>query len=371
MKAQIFRLFAFLGGFGVLLLNPVNLGGQSQPAGAVVEEIIARVNNQIITLSDYQKASAQLQHDVTNECPKCAQATLAIEYQEHLKNLLRDMIDQQLLVARGKDMNLNVDTDLIKQLDQVRKQNNLASIEDLQKAVEGEGISWEDYKQKLRDTLLTQAVVRQEVSGHMDIGSAEVKQYYDAHKQDFNRPEEVDLQEILLTTNGLSPEEISAVQTKAEDLHNRVAKGDDFAEVAKRYSQGTTSKDGGPLGTFERGQLDPRIEDAVFKLDSGQVTDVMQTQTGFEILKVQHHYQAGLQPLEKVETEVTNKIFEEKMQPALRDYLARLREESYVIIRPGYADTAAVPGASGIEEVAPTPDTVSKKKKNRLPKASS
>ncbi|MFZ3201832.1 MAG: peptidylprolyl isomerase [Candidatus Acidiferrales bacterium] len=363
MKVQICRLFARLGACGVLLLVPVYLAGQS----TVVEEIVARVNNQIITLTDYQKASADLQHDVAQECPKCPQATLDAEYKDRQKNLLRDMIDQQLLVARGKDMDINVETDLIKQLDDVRKRNNLATIEDLEKAVEGEGISWEDYKQKMRDTLLTQAVIRQEVSGHMEIGSDEIKQYYDAHKQDFVRPEEVNLLEIFLTTQGLSPEETAAVQTKADGLHARVVKGEDFGGLAKRYSDGSTAKDGGPLGTFERGQLDPKIEDAVFKMDTGQVTDVIQTQTGFEILKVENHYQAGLQPLDKVNSEITNKIYEAKMEPALREYLAQLREESYVTVRPGFTDTAAVPGATVIQEVAPTPDTTGKKKKKTLP----
>ncbi len=121
-------------------------------------------------------------------------------------------------------------------------------MEDLEKAVEGEGIPWEDYKHKMRDSLLTQEVIRQEVAGHMDIGTDEVKKYYDAHKQEFNRPEQVDLREIFLSTDGKSPEEIAAVQTKADDLHNRVVKGEDFSEMAKRYSEGTTAKDGGDLG---------------------------------------------------------------------------------------------------------------------------
>ena len=367
MKAPIFRFMACVGGWVLLLVLPAHLRAQTQGSGTVVEEIVARVNNQIITLSDYQKAGMQLQHDVSQECPKCPQATLDAEYQDRQKDLLRDMIDQQLLIARGLDMKINVETDLVKQLDDVRKRNNLASIEDLEKAVEGEGIPWEDYKQKVRDGLLTQAVIRQEVSSHMDIGSDEIKKYYEAHKQDFNRPEQVDLQEIFLTTDGMNPEEISAVQTRAEDIHNRLVRGEDFTGLAKRYSQGTTGKDGGPLGTFQRGQLDPKIEDAVFKMQAGQVSDVIQTQTGFEILKVQNHYEAGLQPMEKVETEISNKIYEGKMQPALRQYLAQLREESYVKVRPGYTDSAAVAGATSIEEVAPTPDSASKKKKKRLP----
>jgi len=237
--------------------------------------------------------------------------------------------------------------------------------------VEGQGIAWEDYKTQISNGLLSQKVIQQEVGSRLDIGQDEVKQYYDAHKDEFNRPEQVDLGEIFLGTEGKSPEEIAAIRIKTEDLHNRLVKGEDFTELAKRYSEGSTAKEGGDLGTFERGQLSPQLEDVVFKLQKGQVTDVIQTKTGFEILKVLNHYDAGLQPLDKVDSEITNKLYTQKMQPALRDYLAQLREESYVMVKPGYTDSAAVAGATVIEEVPPTPDaTQKKKKKPSAPKAS-
>jgi len=194
-----------------------------------------------------------------------------------------------------------------------------------------------------------------------------VRQFYEAHKEQFNRPEEVALAEIFLSTEGKSPEEIAAVRTRAEDLRNRVVKGEDFAELAKRYSGGSTAQQAGELGVFERGQLAKQLEDAVFPMEKGQITEVIQTKTGFEILKVLDHYQAGLQPLDKVEGEITNHLYREKMEPALRSYLAQLREESYVMVKPGYTDTAAVPGGTVIQEVAPTPDAPNKQNKKKLP----
>lgn len=99
----------------------------------------------------------------------------------------------------------------------------------------------------------------------------------------------------------------------------------------------------------------------VFKLDRNQTTDVIQTKTGFEILQVREHYAAGLQPEEKVDTEINNKLYDEKMKPALREYLDMLRTDSYVEIKPGYVDTAEVAGAA-IDEVSPEDDTTAKKK---------
>ena len=159
----------------------------------VVEEIVARVDNEMITLSDYQKADASLHEEVTQHCQGCTPEKIQDDYKEQQKNLLRDLIDQQLLISRAKDMSLNVETDLIKRLDDVRKQNNLTSLEDLQKAVESCGIAWEDYKTQMRNSLLSQEVIRREVGSRMDIGSDEVKKYYDAHTEEFNRPEQVRL----------------------------------------------------------------------------------------------------------------------------------------------------------------------------------
>jgi peptidyl-prolyl cis-trans isomerase SurA len=353
---------------GLALGSPALRAQTTATKGTIVEEIVARVNNDIITLSDYQKAETALRSEIAHDCPNCTTERLSTAYTERHKDLLRDLIDQQLLIQRGKDEGLSVESDVIKRLDEVRKQNNLPTLDDLEKAVEGEGLSWEDYKAQIRNSLLTQEVVRHEMGSRIIIGSDEVKKYYDEHPQEFNRPEQVVLQEIFLSTEKKTPEEMAAIERKIEDYRNRILKGEDFGEIAKRYSEGGTAKQGGDLGIFERGQLSKQLEEAVFILNRGGITDVIQTKTGFEVLKVVEHYQAGLQPLNKVEGEIQNKIYFQRMQPAMREYLAQLREESYVMVRPGYTDTATVPGASIIQEVAPTPDTPQRNGKKKLSK---
>jgi peptidyl-prolyl cis-trans isomerase SurA len=368
MKNRNFGSVWIISGALVVSAALVPSGTRAQTKPLVVEEIIARVNNDVIAMSDYQKAEEQLREEVAHDCQGCPQEKLFAEFKEQQKDLLRGLIDQSLMVQRAKDMGVSVESDVIKRLDDVRKQNGLASLEDLEKAVEGSGLAWEDYKTTIRNGLLTQEVVRREVGSHINIGNDEVKQYYDAHSQEFTRPEQVVLSEIFLSTEGKSPEEIESVQKKAEDLRNRVMKGDDFNEIAKRYSEGSTAKDGGDLGTFKQSELAPQLEEVVFKMEKGQITDVIQTKTGFEVLKVENHYQAGLQPQAKVENEIMNRLYMQKMQPQMRDYLGTLRTESYVMVKPGYTDTAAVAGASVIQEAQPTPDVAAKKKeKKKLP----
>ena len=329
-----------------LLAAPLPPSVLAQAKPAADPEIVARVNNDVITLSDYQKAEQQLRDEVAHDCQGCPQDRIDAQFKEQQKDLLRGMIDQSLMVQRAKDMGISVESDLAKRLDEVRQQNGLATLDDLKKGVEASGLTWEDYKTTIRNGLLQKELVRREVGSHVDISSDEVKQYYEAHPQQFTLPERVVLSEISLSTDGKSPEEFAAVRSKAEGLRSSVLNGDDFNQVARLYSQGSTAKEGGGLGTFKRGELSPQLEGAVFQMSKGQISDVIQTRTGFEILKVEDHLQAELQPMDKVEPDIRNAIHAQKMQPLMRDYLAELREQSYIIVKPGYRDSALLSGAN-------------------------
>lgn len=327
----------------VALLPP---GVRAQTKPATDADIVARVNDDVITLADYQKAEQELRNEAAHDCQGCPQDQIDAKFKDQQKDLLRNMIDQSLIVQRAKDMGISVESDLKKRLDEVRQQNGLATLDDLQKGVEASGLSWEAYKTTIRNGLLQKELVRREVSSQVDISADEVKQYYEAHQQEFALPERVVLSEISLSTEGKSPDEFPAVRSKVEGLRTSVVNGDDFNEVARRYSQGSTAKDGGDLGTFKKGDLSPQIEAIVFQMSKGQISDVIQTRTGFEILKVEDHLPAEVQPMEKVERDIRDTIHAQKMQPRLRDYLAELREQSYVIVKPGYRDSAALLGAS-------------------------
>ena len=342
------------------------LKGATEPvdpnAGKTIEEIIARVNNEIITLTEYEKAKETAADDAKQECQgRCTPEQLQANVEDRQKNALRDLIDQSLLVQRGKDMGISVEADVIKQLDQIRIQNKLGSMEDLEKAVTSEQMNWEDFKNNIRNHILTQKVIGQEVGSHINITDDEVQKYYDAHKADFVRPEQVALREIQVNTQGKGADELPALKKKAETALKRVQDGEDFGEIAKRYSDSSTKDQGGYLGTYKRGELAKELEDKVFAMKRNQLTDVLETKQGFLILQVLEHYDEGQQSLDKVRNEITEKLYSARMEPAMRDYLKTLREQSYVIIKPGYQDIAGE-GGSEIQEVSATPE-VNKQKK--------
>jgi peptidyl-prolyl cis-trans isomerase SurA len=327
-----------------------------------VEEIIARVNNEIITRSELDKARVAAEEDAKQECQgKCTPEQLRADIEDRQKNTLRDLIDQSLLVQRGKDMGLNVEPEVIKRLDQLRQQNKIDSMEDLEKAVTAQGSNWEDFKNNIRNGILTQRVIGSEVGSHITVGKGEVEKYYNEHKKDFVRPEQVALREIEVSTEGKKDEELPELKKKAETALKRVKDGEDFGGIAKRFSDSSTAKQGGFLGVYKRGELSKALEDIVFKMKKNDLTDVMDTKQGYLVLQVLERYEEGEQPLAKVENEITDHLYSERMEPAMRNYLKTLREQSYVVIKPGYQEIAGG-GNSEIQEVSATPEASKSKK---------
>ncbi len=327
-------------------------------ADTVVEEIIARVNNSVITRSDLQRAHEQL----VTELREKGQGEQDLTKRE--KDLLRDLIDQQLLIQKAADLGITGDTDLIKRLDEIRKSMNLDSLEDLEKAAQQQGVSYEDFKQNLKNSILTQAVIGREVGSKMHITQEEMRQFYEEHKKELERPEQVRLSEILISTEKPATEKqgeekkegeqsqpaepdpavLAAAEKKAQDALAEIKKGAKFEDVARKSSQGPTAAQGGDLGYFRRGMLAKELETRTFdQMKAGEVSDVIRTKQGFIVLKVTEHTQAGIPPFKEVEGQVQEAIYMRRLQPALREYLTKLREDAFIDIKPGYVDTGASP----------------------------
>ena len=311
-------------------------------ADTVVEEIVARVNNQIITRSEYQRNLDDLKTEVQQQDPSNADKLV----KEGEKDVLRGLIDQQLLLEKGKDLGITADTELIKKLDDMRKQMKLDSMEELQKAAEAQGVSYEDFKQNIRNQLITQQVIGQEVGRRLNITKDEEQEFYDKHKDELAQPEQVKLSEILVSTDkGPSDEQarLTAAKAKADDLLAQIRKGANFDDVAKKNSDGPTAAQGGDLGYFKRGTLAKQIEDVTFGLKAGSVSDVIRTKQGFVILKVADHQRAGIPPMNDIEPKIQDALYMQKLQPALRAYLTKLREDAYIKIADGYVDSGRSP----------------------------
>ena len=332
MTRMLVALIAFA------LASPVAL-----TADTVIEEIIARVNNQIITRSDYLREQDQIKQEVQNSTQDPARAQqLTAEGQ---KDVLRGLIDKQLLLEKGKDLGIGAESELIKRLDDMRKQMKLDTMEDLEKAAESQGVSFEDFKQNLRTEIITQQVIQKEVGSRINISKQEEQRFYDQHRSELARPEAVKLSEILISTESANNDEakIDEAKAKAEDLLKQIRGGASFADIAKKSSQGPSAADGGDLGYFERGKLAKQLEDLTFAMKKNQVSDVIRTKQGFVILMVSDHITPGIPSLAEIEPRLQEAVYMQKLQPALREYLTKLREDAYIDVKPPYVDTGESP----------------------------
>jgi len=340
-------------------------------SGQTVEEIITHVNNQIITRSEFERSKDQLRDEIKQQNVKDPDAA----YADREKDILRDLVDQQLLLDKGKDLGITGDTELIKKLDQMRKDMKLETLEDLEKEATKQGVSWEDFKQNMRNQIITQKVIGEEVSAHLSVTKEEEQKFYDDHKSEMEAPEAIRLSEILVAPKIASapappatpaaadsnapaaatpPAQpsvddaarqaadaaaLSAAEAKANDLLKQIRGGASFEDIAKKSSDGPSAADGGALGIFKRGQLAKELEDRTFAMKSGDVTDVIRTKQGYVILKVDEHQMAGIPPMKDVLHRIQDALYYEKLQPALRVYLTKLREEAYIQYADGYIDT--------------------------------
>src|SRR5229473_3373617 len=337
-------------------------------ADTVVEEIIARVNNQIVSRSEYLRSREQLKQELQQQ--DAAQADKVFTVKQ--KDVLRDLIDQQLLLDKGKDLGITADTELIKRLDEMRKDMHMDSMEDLEKAATSQGISYEDFKQNLKNQIITQQVISREVGSRMNVSKEELQQFYDEHKGQMEQPEQIRLSELLIAERkdkappADEQQELAAARAKADDLLGQIRKGAAFDEIAKKNSDGPTAAQGGDLGYFKRNTLAKELEDKTFAMKPGEVSEVIQTKQGFVILKVTEHQQAGVPPLSAIEPKVQEAIYMQKLQPALRAYLQKLREDAYIKVADGYVDTGASPNQTApIETTAKESGAKELKKKKK------
>jgi peptidyl-prolyl cis-trans isomerase SurA len=332
---------------------------QSPFGGTVVEDVVAQVNDQIITRSDYERAEQDLEQRARqqNMSPQ--------EVEAERRDLLRDLVDQQLLLSKGKELGITGETELIRELNDIRKQNHLDTMEDLQKAAESQGVNYEDFKENIRNRIITQQVIRDEVGRHLNITPADVQHYYDQHNDEFNKPETVTLSEILVPDAATAPADGSddPAKAKIDAIEAKLKAGGDFDAIAKDPATGSTAPQGGDLGVFGRDKLPKVIEDQTFSLKAGQFTEPIRTRQGYIILKVTDHTPGGQLTLKDVEPQVEDALAQERVQPAVRAYLAQARQEAYIDYKPGYVDTAAVVNPGKPVYSAYVPPAPKKKKK--------
>ncbi len=339
----------------------------------ILEEIIAKVNGDIVLRSEYDASIRELRAEIDRD-KQLADEQKAQQLKQREPNSLRNLIDNRLLIQRAKDLNINVEAQVLRQRDEIMRQYKIKTIDEFENWImEETGQPAEDLLDRMRNNFLSQSVMGQEVGSRIVIPRTDIEAYYEEHKEEFVRSEGIHLLEIFISTEAKTGAELEAAKKKAADVHKRVQRGEPFREMAKRHSENEqTAAAGGDIGIWQRGQLRKEIEDVVFAANKGFISDLIESGNGLLILRVEDKFREGQATLEEAQEEIRNQLAGPKFEPAVREYMTKLRQDAYIEIRPGYMDTAAAAGKdtswsdpAKLMPVTTTREEVLRKKKKR------
>jgi parvulin-like peptidyl-prolyl isomerase len=327
-----------------VVLIAATLGVAAAADVRVVEEIAAKVNGDIITRGELEQRKRDIEQYLRSQGLSGNKLTEAVKQQA--ADALREEIDGLLLVQKGKDLSINVDPDVTRRLAELQVESKITDPDKFHLWVRQQsGLSYEDYRERLKKEFLSRRVIGQEVGSRIAIPETDLQKYYEQHKDEFVRKEQVFLSQILISTEGKTPEQAAAAEKKAKDVAERGRKGEKFIDLVRGNSDDTeTARNGGYLPPFQKGMLQPQIEEIVFKAKKGFVTDPIKIPQGFLILRVEDRHEEGLASFEEVKNEVQERVAGPRMEPRVREYLARLRTEAFLEIKDGYVDSGAAPG---------------------------
>ena len=345
MRSKIYARLAataFAALFCLLVVAPAR--AQEEGVPKVVDEVIAQVNNEVITLSMLREEMRNAAQGLADQ-KKIPLAEAQAEVAKRQPEIIATLINEQLLIQKGKELGFadNVEKEVNERMVSVMKQEGLRTIEQLEAAMRQGGVDPVAVRQQLRAEIMKQAVLQQEVNYKLYWGltESELKNYYAAHKDKFRKPEAVTLSEIFLSTTGKDDAEVRA---RAQQIVAQLRGGADFAATAKTASERedqnrerVAPKTGGKLGTFALEEIsNAELQTALKTLKVGGVTDPIKLQEGYSIFRLDERTPAGEPTYD--EGRVREAIATERLEQERKNYLAKLRGEAFVEVSPAYRE---------------------------------
>jgi len=298
----------------------------------VVDEIVAKVNDDIVTKSDLETEEQGLLQELYR---KHSGAELDAQVAEAKKELLRRLIDKRVLIQRATHL-FDVTKMQDYYLEMFKDQQNIKSDKDLEKLLAGQDMTMADLKKRLVEEFSPQQVIHVEVTERIAVSDKDERAYYDAHTSEFELPAEATVREIVLKATDADR---AAKREHAEAVRARLVEpGADFAAIAAEVSDAGTKKAGGLLGTVKKGDLAAALDNAAFTLPVGAISAVIEADYGFHILKVDARTDAAVKPFEDVKDDIEKKIQNERFAIEYKKYMIKAWSEATIWISPKYQD---------------------------------
>jgi peptidyl-prolyl cis-trans isomerase SurA len=297
----------------------------------MVDRVAAVVNNEIITLGEVMKRSSQeLQHADQETAPE----DRARKHEEIERKALDALVDEKLLDQELREAKVTVDDKQVDQgVQEVMKRYSFTA-DQLAQAVANEGLTLAEYREQMRKQLGRYQLLREKVAKLVKVSDADVRSEYDRMARDEGKEIEVHVRHIVVSTaENAPPTEVDQALATATAIAAEARQpGADFAELAKKKSQGSSASDGGDLGFFKRGAMVPAFEKVAFSLKPGEVSDPVRTSVGWHVLKLEERRAIGLLPMAELRPQIEEKLRREQGERASAQYVKTLRQGAVVEI---------------------------------------
>jgi parvulin-like peptidyl-prolyl isomerase len=308
----------------LVTLGPLALAAEdgAQASRRVVETVLVKVNDEIITQSSFDRSFAPVDGQLQEKF-KDDPAKLMAERPVRRKAFLENMVDNLLLTQRARSLGIKVGEDEVREvIDRLMLENGLKAQEDLVLALKSEGIDFEEFKSDLRSQGHREKLISQEILRKITVSDVEVTTYYEDHLDQFAIPARVHLREIGLGSDRATAGELQA-KAAAE-----IRSGKAFEKVAEELSLSPSREKGGDLGWFAKGDLDPAVEEALVGLKAGATTGLVASSYGFHVFQVEERQEAGRRTLDEVRGAVEERLRKSKYDEDLKAMLRKLRDDA-------------------------------------------
>lgn len=312
---------------GLALAGVLAAAAPAVSAQQAVEEIVAIVNDDIITLSDFRN-----QYDMTEAQLRAAQLPadqMTQQLAQLRKEFLNSLITEMLLLQKAKELGLNVQEQMKAMLEKIKTDNNIASDADLRRAVESQGMPYDAWLKQYEEGMMRQGVLYTEVERAIVLEDAEVIQYYKNNPAEFTTPTQYKIEAIYIADEGRTAEQLAEIKASVDA---KLKSGAPFPDTAAELSDQPLKDAKGDLGTFKQGELEPALEAPLERLKAGETSPWINIKNGWYLLKLVEKTDSFLRPFDEARREVEEKIYNEKRAVKAEAYLKDLREKSFVKI---------------------------------------
>jgi len=245
-----------------------------------------------------------------------------------LETLITEKLIQKEAAAKGVVVN---EADVDGYLAEVKARNGFDD-DTFEQALGQQGLTVETYRQNVQDELLRAQLINQEIRSHVNVSPEEIRRYYEAHRENYRTGGGRTVLDIFFAIpSGAGEEETARIRARAEEVRSQARSRRAFRKLAEEHSEGPGADQGGLLGTFEKGEMTDALDSVVFSLDRGKVSDVIETPDGFHLLLVEEDVQPTYRPVEEVEDEIRERLYDEALAARYRDWLVKdLRKRHHV-----------------------------------------